>query len=308
MLREAEKLELNQISLTGIRSILILGLLIVAPRTFDEIKQALINYKIIDSSHSDDILRIDLNTLKLMGCKIARCSKKTNYKYILQKHPFALTLEEEGIKVLKRVYNRIKQHCTIKELLDFDALFNKLASHVYDSNTKDLLYGISVLKHFDSQMIKDLIADCSQERILTLSYKKTNSPKATVKNLVAQRLVYKNNKFFLYAYDLDNNYQTILNVSRIKEIMSRRIHKVKVDKKDVVIKYVLKDFDSENLLEEEQILENKNSESVIQGSYYNSFVAMQRVLSFGSKCTVVEPLWFRERVINKLKEMRKIYE
>ena len=43
---------------------------------------------IIDEKTSNDILRIDLNTIKTMGCDISRSSPKTDHKYVLSKHPF----------------------------------------------------------------------------------------------------------------------------------------------------------------------------------------------------------------------------
>ena len=47
---------------------------------------------------------------------------------------------------------------------------------------------------------------------------------------------------------------------------------------------------------------------VVEGTYHNDFWAMQRVLSLGYKCTVIEPLDFKNSVIEKIKEMRSTYE
>ena len=44
-----------------------------------------------------------------------------------------------------------------------------------------------------------------------------------------------------------------------------------------------------------------------EGEYHNDFVAVQRMLSFGSNCTVLEPQAIREKIIEKLKNMRKNY-
>ena len=53
--------DLNQISLTSVRALVLLGLLMRAPRTFSEIKQTFVDLKIMEPDHSDDIIRIDLN-------------------------------------------------------------------------------------------------------------------------------------------------------------------------------------------------------------------------------------------------------
>ena len=52
MFKPVEKSELNQISLTGLRSIILLGLLIAAPRSLEEIREAFLEYKIIDKTQS----------------------------------------------------------------------------------------------------------------------------------------------------------------------------------------------------------------------------------------------------------------
>ena len=65
-------MDINQVSLTGVRGIVLLALLIDAPRSLQEIRQAYLNLKIMEPEHSDDIIRIDINTLKASGCDITR--------------------------------------------------------------------------------------------------------------------------------------------------------------------------------------------------------------------------------------------
>ena len=55
MFKLAENVELNQISLTGLRALVFIGLLIVKPRSFDEIKQIFIDLKIMDENSSAEI-------------------------------------------------------------------------------------------------------------------------------------------------------------------------------------------------------------------------------------------------------------
>ena len=57
----------------------------------------------MEDCSSSDILRIDLNTLKTMGCEISRSVRKTGYKYILTKHPFELRIEDFELNLLKKL-------------------------------------------------------------------------------------------------------------------------------------------------------------------------------------------------------------
>ena len=137
MFKPADKTELNQISLTGMRAIVLIGLLIEAPRTLEEIREKFIGFNIMEPEHSDDILRIDLNTLRIMGCDITKANIKTGYKYTLLNHPFSLTITDEEFNVIKKAYKWIKESANIELILEYHELFNKLAEHISDSETRE---------------------------------------------------------------------------------------------------------------------------------------------------------------------------
>lgn len=307
MFRTAEKDSLNQISLTGIRSIVLLGLLIVKPRSLEEIREAFIDLNIMEADNSDDILRIDLNTIKHMGCDISRASQRTDYKYVLGKHPFALQLSKKEVAVLKKAYNNVKTSAGLAKLLEYDELFKKIAHHIFDEEVKEALLGISVLKYYDVQFIKDLLIDCNQSRTLELIYKKPTCKNAEHKEIVAQKLDVQNDKLYLLGYDIEKNESATLNLKRIEEILSRKIQKANIEPKLVKVKYRLNRFDLSNIKEDERVCEYLNKAYIMEGSYFNEFTAVQRMLSFGPDCTVLEPAEIRNAVISKLKEMREVY-
>lgn len=307
MFKAAEKTELNQISLTGLRALVFIGLLIMQPRSFEEIRKILIDLKIISENNSDDILRIDLNTIKLMGCEISRPTSKTNNKYVLTKHPFCLNVPEKELLVLKKAYNIVKQKADLTTILEYHQLFNKIAFHICDEETKEAMLGISVLKHFDYQIIVDLIDDCKYKRIVDLTYKKPNTTVESRKQIIAQEVVYKNDKIYLYGHNLGNDKPIVLNLNRIKSILSRKKQDANIETYKTKIKFLLKNINKNDLNINEEIVEETKEGFIIEGSYHNEFLATQRVLSFGSRCTVIEPLDFKESIIAKIKEMRNLY-
>ena len=97
----------RQISLTGVRAIVILALLNIKPSTFEEIKEFLIESNIVTREYSIDTIRIDLNTLKYIGCDISKATKRTDNKYILRSHPFQLQLSPEEVNTLAKIYKHI---------------------------------------------------------------------------------------------------------------------------------------------------------------------------------------------------------
>lgn len=308
MFKIAEKTELNQISLTGMRAIVLVGLLIVRPRSLEEIRRAFTELNIMEESHSDDILRIDLNTIKAMGCEISRACAKTNHKYVLSKHPFALKIPEKELKALKKVYDKTTEKADILTLIEYDDLFKKIAFHICDESTKESLLGISNLKYYDVEMIKDLLVDCKHNRTLSVLYKKPNSNDATEKEIVVQQLVNNNEKIYLYGYDTKKQESIVLNLRRIMSICSRNFKKSNIEPLQTNIKFIIKNINLDMLEDNERVIDSTDNGYIVEGVYHNEFLATQRILSFGSNCTVLEPVEFKNNIVEKIKEMRKIYE
>lgn len=306
MLKVMEKAELCQVSLTGIRALVLLELLIKAPHSLDEIRDKFIELNIIDSTHSNDILRIDLNTLRTMGCEITRASAKTNYKYVLIKHPYSINITLEEIALLKKAYKKIKDTVSIDVLLEYDKLFKKLANYQVNEDSKQALYGISVIKNYDINLLKLLDSACDKGNELTFLYKKPDCIEPSQKKVIAQKIVYQNDKIYLYAHDIEKNESSIFNIKRIKKIISN-IFFGNIDSKTIKVRFLIKNFGVNDLDENEQIISDNQDGWIIEGDYHNEFVAMQRMLSFGANCIVIEPKEFRDKIIQKLKEMRMHY-
>ena len=64
----------------------------------------------------------------------------------------------------------------------------------------------------------------------------------------------------------------------------------------------------EEIEENEEIISASENEIIVEGHYYNTFFAMQRMLYFGKNCIVLEPDGFKKKLIEKIKEMKNIYE
>ena len=93
-----------------------------------------------------------------------------------------------------------------------------------------------------------------------------------------------------------------------KDIVTITFPQKKQSLPDFTTQYLLKNTNIDKLTSNEQILKSDNDTYLIEGHYFNKFTAMQRVLSFGASCTILEPEDFRKEIINKLKNMRRIYD
>ena len=307
MFKPEETLEVTQISLTGTRSLALIGLLIIAPRSFEEIKQIFIEMGIFDKNNSDDILRIDLNTIKSAGCEITRPCPSNGYKYVLKKHPFSLNLTKEDIKLLKKVYNKAKNNSNLNTLINLDNLFKKIAEFVFDEDIKEYILGISVLKYYNIEEIKEFINDCEQHKTIELVYRNPETKKDSQKTIKAQKLVFQNDKIYLYGYDIEKKISTVLLIKRIKKIISKFFDNNNFSINETSVTFKLKNFDTDVLTENEFVIEKNEDFCIINGTYHNDFLAIQRMLYFGPNCTVIEPLEIKNEIITKLKEMREVY-
>ena len=126
-------------------------------------------------------------------------------------------------------------------------------------------------------------------------------------HILAQKLVFENDKIYLYGFDLDNNQSIVLNIKRITSVLNREEGQGSVEIKTRKVKFFLKNFGITRIEDDENILETNDKGYVVEGVYYNDFIAMQRILSFGSECTVLEPEDFRIDIVEKLKLMRGVY-
>ena len=70
----------------------------------------------------------------------------------------------------------------------------------------------------------------------------------------------------------------------------------------------LKNYKKYTLEKDEKLIESKGNIAKIKGSYFNDFIAMQRMLYFANDCTILSPVDTKEKLVEKLEKMRSLYE
>ena len=130
--------------------------------------------------------------------------------------------------------------------------------------------------------------DCKHERTLEVLYQKPDVKSLSRKKLIAKKMVFRNDKLYLYGYDLTKDDTVVLNCKNIDSVVSRKLTEKGMEPNMLKVILKLKNAETEMLTDEEKIVEINDSEALIEGNYFNEFLAIQRILSFGSKCTIVE--------------------
>lgn len=308
MIKNVGKEDLCQNSLTGIRSLALLGLLIKAPRTLTEIRNAFLEYNIMEDSNSDDMLRIDINTLRKIGCTISRADHRTNNKFVLRDHPFKLDISKEEVSVIKRAFNKIKENADLSVLILYDNLLKKIAPHVANQEVQEALLDITPLKKYSSDILDVLKTACDKKEVVKFIYRTPAPGVETEKEIYADCIKLQNDKLYIYGVDKSSDKPIYLNIKRILKVISAGKSDENHTADPVVVRFKLKEFGIMGLFDNEEIESGDVANGfVIKGQYHNSFYAVQRILSFGSKCIVIEPEDFKEKIIEVLKKMKEVY-
>ncbi len=307
MFKFDEQCNPRQISLTGVRAIVILAMLSIKPCTFEELKDFLIQSNIVNREYSIDTIRIDLNTLKYIGCEISKATKKTNNSYILRSNPFQLSISEDEAQILSKIYKGIYKNLSIDRLLEYDYLFEKITTLISDENIKEYLRGISILKGLDKKLIQELLADARKHTRLTISYLAGNT-KDIEYDITIEKLGFRSDKLYIYCYNHSIGKRTFLNFSRLKKVLVRQLRSDDIDTNDTIVEFNLNNYKDYVLETNEEIVNTNGDMATVRGAYYTDFIALQRVLSFGPDCVVLSPEGIKTTLIEKLQSMREQYD
>ena len=301
--------ENKQISMTGSRALILLVYLMDGPKSFEEIRDFFLACGIVTKEYSVDTIRIDLNTLKIMGCEITKATKRTNHKYGLISHPFKLKLTEAEISLLKSLYKKVAKTATPGKLVQFHKFFQRIASFMDDNDElKEMVLGISIFKSNDISILEELVANELHVNKITISYFPPSHDAPVNYDVSIESIGLRNGKLYIFCYNHTLNTRSFLKVSRIKGVVSKMFDRTIGYGFDTVIKFKLENYKDYVLEENEIIVEEKDDYAIIEGYYFNEFIGVQRILSFASDCTVLEPDEMKEIIIDKLKEMRSVYE
>ena len=180
--------EAKQVSMTGARALVILLSLFESPKTFEEIRELLIECGVVDKEYSVDTIRIDINTLKAIGCKITKATKRNNHKYGILYQPMNLNLTLPEVRTLKKIYKKVSKNASPYKILQYHKLFQRLADMTENLEIKNEILGISILKKENIALIEELVKDETINNKIKISYKPIGHPEEEYEMFFSSRL------------------------------------------------------------------------------------------------------------------------
>lgn len=209
----------NLMSLTGYRTLILFNLLLERPCSVKEIKDCFLQNKYVEKEEfSNDTLRIYLNSLRSIGCKITKATKSSGYKYIMTAHPFSLKATQSTQKALLKTYSNLYTQLDIKTLIEIERFFLKLSEFAEDES-KFFFQNLSKIKSIDKKLLLDLDNLSARKKQVKLRY---NSPRCGLIEIdfILDKICFKNSKLYIWGTNLLYKEYSYLNVDRIHSIES----------------------------------------------------------------------------------------
>ena len=296
------------VSITGYRTLLLFISILEKPRTIEELVEIAQSNEITKKSTSKDTLRFTLSTLKAAGCKFERPSKANDYKYSIISHPFGLILTPEDVDALILLRERIAPELSWKKVILLNELYSKLFSLSHNQEYIDKVENTKPLGEIDLKILSDISNPDVIGKKVNIEY---NSPKFEKENLdiIPQKITYENSKLYLWCYNYKYKHVSVINIERIKKINSISIKNADINTTSFVVEYEVfassvQEFKSESY---EEIIEAAPDKILVKANVSNEFLFIQRLLLFGSEFKIISPESFREKLINKIIQIRKGY-
>ena len=298
----------NWISLTGYRTLFVLKLLLEKGRGIKELISILEKNKYTAKSLSEDTVRVTLNTLKRAGCKLSRPAQSNNFKYEILSHPFGLSIMDKEADILFKIRQKIAENISWNEIIRFNNLYEKIFALTFNENQKLNEQYARPLINIDKDVLNTLINPQLAGKKLKLIYASPQNGEEEL-DVIYKKLKYDNEKLYLWCYIFKYNVNNYLNLEKIKSIKTISIaNYTDTDNNyDVIYKIWGEAAVTFHKKDYESVIE-KNSEYIkVKASVTNDFWFIQRILLFGSDVQIISPDAFKEKMINKIKQIKAGY-
>lgn len=295
------------ISLTGYRTLFVLKLLLEKSRTLEELTEALKSNNVTKKSISKDTIRLTINTLKTAGCNISRPSAQNNYRYVLLSHPFTLNISDEEFEILLNLKSNAYENLSWQKILLLNNLYEKIISLTADEDKIKKLADLSPFSSVDLSILEGL-SKLTGKKVKIRYYSPRNGDE--IFDIVVGKISYSQGKLYLCCFNFKYNSNSLLNLERIKEIITVYLTKSSSPKYLYEVIYEVFgesycDFEKQDY---ETVLKTNENSYIVQAFVNNEFCFIQRLLLLGADFKIISPDSFREKLINKIKLIQKGYK
>ena len=298
----------NLISFSGFKSMLIFSLILNNPQSYADIQKFFLENEYLHEHVSIDTLRIYINSLREIGCKIEIERRNRIAYYYITEHPFELKIDDKQTQSIIKIFKAIAQSIDYDDFILLKRFFDKFSKYITNKELKEQLENMSPLSNIDNNSLDDLKKYSQNKNEIKIYYNSQNSGKKYI-DILCDKLQITNGKLYLYGFNSEHqNYGSFL-VSKIIEIASVNLKKTNIEVPEIIVKYEY--FKKDNIdfipLKNERILEQNDKKVLVEIKSKNKFMITQRILSLTNHCKVISPDNYKEEIITCLKQMKEGY-
>jgi len=257
---------------------------------------------------SEDTLFIYLSSLNKIGVKVSK-NKETS-KYFIEKNINVINFSKNDFSILAKIKKYISSSNSINDIIVFNNLLEELKVFSDEENSCKLQniidaapFGIKIHSN-----ILDLEYFIKTQSTISVLY---NAPKSGEKNFILLPLYLKilNSKVYVWCKDSTMQELRCLKVDRIVS-MSKVKQQLSIDYPE---NYAICQFSSNLDINKFndfniEIVKQECNSIIAKVYYFNHFEFMQKILSCGTECEVLEPNNMKEKIFKTIESVKSLYE
>lgn len=277
--------------------------------SIDELINILKDNKITNKSTSKDTVRLTINTLKDTGCVIEKPSKLNNYKYKLISHPFVLNISEKELNALIHLRENYTNNINWKEINTINSIYEKIGLLTEKKTQIEIIENTKPLRNIDYKILYEISKPQVIGKKVNITYISPEFGKEDI-DIIPRKINYENQKLYLQCFNFKYNSNSTLNIERILKINNINFSNNFELSIEYEVKYKLSgnSLKTFELKDYEKIIEKTNNYIIINAKVSNEFLFIQRILQFGNDFNIISPDFFREKLLEKLKLIKRGYE
>ncbi len=303
-------MELKQkASITGIRILVVLEILLKGPASKNEIFDILSRHPNINNI-TKEVIPLYINTLKSAGFIIENLGKKENYRYKINWNPIKFKLTKHQYNILCRLKDAVIELSEPIFIIKLYKLLEKITSYIEKDDLCSELMNFQYFLNIDFSLFFELCALVSRKKEVKLLYNSPHSGKKEIK-MKLKEIKYNNSKLYLTGFSSDYPDTAVLrvdNIIRVIKILKPDENFTMVKNKSIICKIKPDAKNKINLLTEEKIISENKNFTKIELKIDNNFMIIQRLLNFGDDLISIEDEKIKEKYLFELRNIKKIYE
>lgn len=303
------KNDIYKISLTAYRAVKLLNMLLEKPRGKEEIIESFRNDKVTEYSANKDTLRITVNSLRAVGCKIRRPTVKNGYCYVLEDCSFKISLSKKQLTVLNILRNNILKQNDWKTVIKLNNFYEKISDIIEDSELKDVLKYKKPFAKIRPEILEALQSGDILKKEVIINYASTSKKNNKI-NIYPDKIFCDAGKLYIWAWYFKRKSYSYFNAEKILSVADIKKSDFVIPKENYTAIYELygdsiKNFRCEP---EEKITFKSDERLVISYEVVNEFKFFQRLLAFGNDFRLTEPKYALMRLNEKINSIIERYK